>query len=287
FVLGAVVLGLAGNWLRAYLTVALAHFSGNRLFAEGHGTFGWVFFACLLFLYCWVGWRYRDSFEDSPAPAMVEPGNCRAAAKPTLIALAFSALIGWPLAMAAWPPPASVEVHPVSAPEMVGGWIVQEGAACPWQPKLKNPVWTRDFCYKDAHSSPPVHMAIGGFARQSWNAKLVTSVHEIAPLGWSMVQRDQYASASGKIHIEGRAFVVRKGGERFRVWQWYALHGEFSGSDIAAKWHQLKARLAGKPEQSYWIAVAVRADQGVERADETLRAFVAALGEPLARSLFR
>jgi EpsI family protein len=286
FVLGAVVLGLAGNWLRAYLTIALAHFSGNRLFAEGHGTFGWIFFACLLFLYCWVGWRYRDSIEDSSVPAVDEPSNRGTGAGKVMIALALAALIGWPLAMAAWPAPAGVEAHPISAPEIPGAWTVQDATACPWQPRLKNPVWTRDYCYKDANSSPPVHLAIGGFARQSWNTKLVTSVHELAPQGWSMVQRDQYASALGKFHVEGRAFVVRKGGERFRVWQWYALHNEVTGSDLTAKWHQLKARLTGKPEQSFWIAVAVRTDQGVDRADEALRTFVAALGEPLARSLF-
>ena len=289
FVAGAAILGIAGNWLRAYLTIALAHLSGNRLFAEGHGTFGWIFFAVLLFLYCWAGWRNRDSAEQYPTGSAAA-GDAREGSRPQgnlpMKFLALVALIAWPVGLTAIPIPSDEPVAEISAPSVQNGWAAQDGVANPWMPQLKNAAWTHGFSYARSDSDAPVQLVIGGFSRQSWNAKLVTSVHELAPPGWSQVRRDRFATTVGGASVEGRAIVVRNGSERFRVWQWYALHGQFTGADTTAKWLQLKARLAGKPDRGYWIAVAIKADKGAEQADEALRSFTAALGEPLARKLF-
>jgi exosortase len=52
FIMGGFVMGICGNWFRAYLTIWIAHFSDNRFLRNGHGTFGWIVFAGLLFAYC-------------------------------------------------------------------------------------------------------------------------------------------------------------------------------------------------------------------------------------------
>src|SRR6185295_10047944 len=73
FVAGAILLGISGNWLRAYLTILIAHISDNQLLRDDHGTFGWLMFAALLFAYCWIGWSFRDretadNFANRPEP---------------------------------------------------------------------------------------------------------------------------------------------------------------------------------------------------------------------------
>ncbi len=289
FVVGATFVGIVGNWFRAYLTMSLSHFSGNKLFAEGHGTFGWVFFAILLFLYCWFGWQFRDPAAVQ-SPVLRSWGAIRVVRTPwkigVSVSVALAGLLLWPIAIAAMAPNGSAQIGIVEAPERLQEWQRVSDKSCPWAPKLSNPAWFRGYCYAKPDSVAPIHLAIGGFAQQSWNAKLVTSVHEIAPTGWSMAQRGNFVSKLGDFDINGRAAVVRKGGERFRVWQFYALHGDFTGSDLSAKWRQLVARLKGQPDRSYWIAFAVRADQGVENADQVLRAFMGDSGPLLAKSLF-
>lgn len=289
FVLGALVLGLAGNWLRAYLTIAVAHLSGNKIFAQGHGTFGWILFAILLFLYCWIGWRYRDSMQDrSPQSPATEKAVTRHNARTILptVAMALAGLVVWPVALAAMGQPAEGTKTQLTALSLPPVWAFREDNSCQWKPELQNPLWTRDYCFARQGEGVPIHLSVSGFGRQNWNTKLVTSVHKLAPSGWSMTQRDQFSAKLGSVRLAGRAYVIRKGGERYRVWQWYALQGEFTGSDIAAKWLQLKARLSGVPERSYWVAIAIRADQGIERADMQLQAFLDDLGSPLSIALF-
>src|ERR1700682_735571 len=61
FAAGAVVIGIVGNWLRAFLTVMIAHLSENRLMRDDHATFGWVLYAVLMLVYLAIGWRLRDA----------------------------------------------------------------------------------------------------------------------------------------------------------------------------------------------------------------------------------
>ncbi|MBL0125782.1 MAG: exosortase [Betaproteobacteria bacterium] len=60
FIAGAILIGICGNWMRAYLTICIAHISDNRFLRNDHGTFGWILFAALLFMYCLLGWYFRD-----------------------------------------------------------------------------------------------------------------------------------------------------------------------------------------------------------------------------------
>ncbi|MBL8520732.1 MAG: EpsI family protein [Betaproteobacteria bacterium] len=296
FLAGAVLIGLAGNWLRAYLTIALAHASGNRLFAHGHGTFGWLLFAAILFLFCWAGWRFRDSIV-APARAHASatsgfgPFSWRGTrASAWIVAGTVFLILAWPALIKLATPAEASALPSFVAPSLPPPWVPAEASRCPWRPQMKNPVWTESACYAStaAGSAPATaQLFVAAFANQNWNSKLVSSIHGLAPEGWSLVKRESVSMNLGEQPVTGRAFVVRRAGERFRVWQWYAVDGQYAGSDIRAKLLQLRSRLAGKPDVSFWLAAATPVVSDVDAADRVLQEFVLMGGNAIRTSIFR
>ena len=61
---------IVANWIRAYVTVLIAHLTNNQWMAGSeHVTFGQILFSAVLLLMFWIGARWReDDPQDDPAP---------------------------------------------------------------------------------------------------------------------------------------------------------------------------------------------------------------------------
>ena len=294
FVIGGVLVGICGNWLRAYLTILIAHLSDNRFLRHGHGTFGWVMFAVLLFAYCWIGWRYRDR-EASASPVPDEHGNHRPSPDtatpqnskgPMLVA---AIVIG---VMAAWPLVSHLYARTqpnlkVNVPALVlrAGWKAVNTPVTDWKPMLVNPSLENLQTFEK--NGKKVGVFIGIFSNQTWNSKLVSSVnHFIAPESarWSLIHR-----TTDNTRFLGKSLDVKTGiilgDARIMARQWYWVHGVSTASDIQAKIEQLRARIDGRADISAWISVYATVDSTGEFASATLDEFMRDMGQSLAGAL--
>ncbi len=295
FVIGGVLVGICGNWLRAYLTILIAHLSDNRFLRHGHGTFGWVMFAVLLFAYCWIGWHYRDR-ETSASSTPDEHSDHRSStdtATPQnskrVMLLAPIVVIG---VMAAWPlishfyaraqPHLKVDIPALT---LRGGWKAIDTPLTDWKPTLVNP--SLETLQTFEKNSKKVGVFIGIFSNQTWNSKLVSSVnHFIAPESerWSLVQRTTDNTRFLDKSLDVKTGIIL-GDARIMARQWYWVHGVSTAIDIKAKIEQLRARVEGRADVSAWISVYATVDSTAEFATATLDEFMRDMGQSLIDAL--
>lgn len=294
FFLGAALLGIAGNWLRAYLTMSIAHLSGNRLLRDDHGTFGWLLFATLLFGYCAWGWRYRDALKPAAARA-ADPNAPWASHRAIPVVLALPMVACWPIAAKFFEPPESVMASaamPPLAPSNIlpdiaprAGWS-DAPAFTAWRPETHNPTGERVQSFEKSGRRVQVYTAL--FLRQHWNAKLVSEVNRLADAdtpAWRVID-----GGRAPISLESRRLDVKRGivagnGGRLLAWQWYWLDGEPLAGDLETKVRQLMARLAGRGDAGAWVAVYAPLETTPDAAAATLDEFVRDMGEALQSSL--
>jgi exosortase A len=289
FVVSVLALALIGNWLRAYLTIAIAHWSGNAYLRHGHGTFGWIFFACLLALACVIGWWYRDNRSDETAqkttptqmtPVAFSSFGAQVSAVVVATAIAFSG----PLLARNLFPQVNAATDTLALPDAIGPWSAGENAHHAWQPVLARPTKYQSRQYRSGDRT--VSVSVGWFANQSWQAKLVTSMNSLVG----------HEGERGATLTVGRALtgvdtpmfansaLIQHQNTRIIAWQWYLADGTSTASGIEAKRTQVLARLAGKPDLSAWIAIATVADNSGDNS-AALRAFMVDAGPALATLL--
>lgn len=293
FFAGVVAVGIVGNWVRAYLTIMIAHLTDNRLLRDSHGTFGWILFAALLFGYGWLGWRYRDGqSEEIPAsPGAAATGPAATEGAPRLrvaiaSVLALASLVAWPLFQIVTS--RGDRDQAVDIPDIVPqrGWSATGKPSVEWTPELRNPRRERVQSFqKDGNQ---IEVFTGIFQNQTWNSKLVTSVNQFVDSdkpAWSLAARGSaHTEISGK-SLEPKTGVVLGRGDRILAWQWYWIDGIFTGSDTQAKARQLLARVQGRGDSSAWIAIYSRADSTPDAASKALEQFVREMGDSLERAL--
>lgn len=296
FIAGVIVVGICGNWLRAYLTILIAHVSDNRYLRSGHGTFGWVMFATLLFSYCLIGWYFRDQETNAGVAEGIDndPMSIGPLATPSnsgrqimaVSAVALAVLVAWPVIGYSFSRTRSSGEIRISRISPEGGWTSVERTPLDWTPTLINP--SHELVQSFAKDGRRVELFIGIFANQSWSSKLVTSVNHFIPAEsarWSLVNRDTIAAEYQGKPLQAKTGIILGDGRRIMAWQWYWIHGVTTGSDTQAKLEQFRTRLNGLDDVSAWISIYTLVDSTPEIATSTLNAFMKDMALPLERSL--
>ncbi|MEP7154351.1 MAG: exosortase A [Betaproteobacteria bacterium] len=294
FIMGAMAVGVTGNWLRAYLTIVIAHVSDNRYLRDSHGPFGWMLFALLLFAYCLAGWYFRD--QEMPAEISGEPStdpSIRSAATSyarTFLAavVALSMLCAAPVAsslIANVRPSQAIEISQIST---AAGWVPVAVPFTDWTPFLVNPVMQRVQTFEK--NARRVSVFIGVFAGQTWTSKLVTSVNDFVDdrsERWTVVERKTSSTLLADKTFEAKTAAILGDNTRITAWQWYWIDGTVTANDLNAKLVQLKTRLSGKPDTAAWVSVYTHANVRPEEAATVLGEFMRDMGQSLEASLRR
>lgn len=287
FAAGALVIGIVGNWLRAFLTVMIAHLSENRLLRDDHSTFGWVLYAVLLIVYCAIGWRFRDAEPvgepSSPAAPSGEQASARRSCAFAAAALAVLALA--PLIDAALARTASARAIEVADIAPQRGWAQSAQPAVEWTPELNNPYRRRVQSFeKDGRR---IDVFTGIFRGQSRDSKLVSVLNRLVdPDGhdWALSERGVAATALAGASLEVAAALVVGRRDRLLAWHWYWVDGVATASGARAKLALLRARLRGEDDSSAWVAIYTDASRSPEAA-RALDAFMREMGASLERAL--
>lgn len=287
FIVAALLVPLAANWLRAYLIVMLGHLSGNRI-ATGvdHLIYGWLFFGFVILALFWVGSWWREDEQDIKAGPVLGP-MARGASRRAL------AMLAAVLALAAiWPPllgwlidvplsPRQSLLPPAAAP----GWSRE--AAGPVAGFLPHYVGERARILTTYRNGPRrVSLLILRYAQQSpghelvqWDNRLIFAEDK----QWAETESRPDSPLPG---LAARMSLLRgAGGERLAAWRWNWLDGRQTADEIAAKLALAADRLARRPDDSAAIVVWTEAGEGPEAAREAVQAFLAAQGAAIEQSV--
>ncbi len=299
FILGAVVLGITGNWLRAYLTILIAHLSDNRLLREDHGAFGWWLFAILLACYFWLGWRHRD-LEDRkrgvtrndlqpPAPAQLGQNDVSWEQSYGVVGAALLMIGIWPIindrfTMRPSEQEKSALMFNLAAEK---SWRAVENSSLKWSPALANP--RQDYRKTFERNGQRVEIYIGIFKNQTWKSKLIGSANQWVSAetsSWSLVERGMAKTQFLGQALDVDTATVQGAGQRILAWRWYWIDGEPTASVAYAKLLQLRARLGRRDDVSAWISIYTPVNDGaITDAATALSDFVRSMDSALAHSL--
>ncbi|WP_291994444.1 exosortase A [Candidatus Accumulibacter sp. ACC003] len=289
FVAVSFLVPIVANWVRAYMIVMLGHLSGNTL-AVGvdHLIYGWVFFGVVIVTMFWVGARWRED-ELEPLAPVVAPGTATAAVTaPSLIAAAFTVLVGGGWSAALWQiehqlaPP----IAQFAALEPIAGWSAIAAADDEWQPKYENyAAKTQAIFAKDGSA---VGLFVAYYRNQDQHSKMVSSSNVLVTSQdhtWARVGGGTREIAFNQQPLKVRTTRFRASGNReMLVWQWYWVDGRWTASDALAKAYTAWARLSGKGDDSAVLVVYAQSDRLAD-GEAALAAFSAAAGPAIETAL--
>lgn len=294
FVGAAVVVPIVANWMRAYLTVGIAHLSDNRLLTGAdHQPFGWVLFGAAMILLFAIGIRWREDHGSSvrgipPRAIWVAPRQAGFAA---------TAVVAW---LGLWTLVARALLAPVdgnaggeiAAPIPTAGWSLAARPSTDWAPDLPGAAAIRRFTYE--RGARKVGLLVATFRGQSQRAQLATTANRIVEsrsLRW--LQTSRSGSATGfrgdAVPPDVRSAVLRDmrtdGG--LVAWQWYWIGGTATTSDLRSKLELARSRLLRRPDTGLWIVAYTSLEQDGPADEEALREFVRDMGPSLGAAFER
>ncbi|MBK9234558.1 MAG: exosortase A [Rhodoferax sp.] len=286
----SLLLPILANWVRAYMIVMLGHLS-NNVIATGvdHIVYGWVFFGVVIMGLFTIGARWAEPEPAAPGhgePAQLSNGSAALVGGPVWASAALVALlaavpsIGLMQLDRAKPTMPSVQL---SLPEAGGGaWVSSPPLALAWRPDYKGPVATASRTYTASPYS--VGLIAYYYRQQGDQSKLVSSVNFVLradDFGWnhtSTLNRridgptGMTPTTVREINALGAEQSLKPARDRLKVWLVYWVDGEWTASDLMAKWWTARSRLAGRGDDGAAVLMYALDDEagGAERA---LKAF--------------
>lgn len=276
FMVASIAVPIVANWMRAYITVLVAHLTNNQLMAgDEHIAFGRILFSAVLLLMFWIGARWR---EDDPNEVSVLPQPAPVQGKPRTLPAAFTVLL---LALAAWPVTAHLllqigdtrPVHVVPI-EASGGWKAVSEPMSGWSPHLVAPAATHRQSFE--RDGKRVDVWLGFYRNQDDRSKLASSYNRVVPAGsgpWRVLSTTTVAADATPLQATLSGTRLQ-GRPNLLVWQWYWLGDHVTASLARAKLDLALVRLTRRSDASAWVAVATPADESAADAQATLTAFL-------------
>ena len=296
FIAGSVVIGVVGNWIRVYVTMMVAHITDNRLLRDDHYIFGWLLFAVFLFVFCWLGWRYRDIEQLESSAGHFDRNGDRAnasssgkAGTPRLTAIAVAivaTMVIWPVVESRLAVPQEISKIEVADLSLQGGWSRVEKPSAEWVPELNNPSRVRIQSFEK--NGQRVDVFVGVFRNETWNSKLVSVSNRVASgdkSSWSLADRGDALTEISGTPLKVKTAIILGGGSRVLAWHWYWIDGVSTGNDLRAKLRQLLIRLQGMWAASAWVAIYTGANVSSDTSSKLLLEFMRDMGASLEIAL--
>jgi EpsI family protein len=293
FVTGAFVIAIVANWLRAYLTVLVAHFSGNRLGTGfDHIVFAEVLYGVVLLLVFWLGTRWREDRSDN---LVADEGTAIAGSVSSPLvrqrslsaSLAAAALLSvWPLVSQSTAEASHRASGRVGDIKPRAGWVRVDAPVASWRPQLRNPSQERLQTFeKDGRR---VSVYLGVFDRPAQDSKLTSAANQLVAspdTHWRQFDRGstQVNRGSDVISVGTSTLIGREA--RIVVWHWYWVDGMLTASLTRAALAQILARIRHRSETSGWVTVYTAEGQQLGSTPPVLEAFLADMIDSIDQAL--
>jgi exosortase A len=286
FVALSIIVPIVANWLRAFMIVMIGHLSGMEL-ATGvdHLVYGWLFFGLVMFIMFWIGSFWREEEAPTPAAVAATPALAKASGRLAPMVAAVLVLVAvWP-AFAYYNEQANLNPRPVQLASPAITWTTAP-AFSQWTPAFKGPSAQYSGVFKQ--DATPVAMHVLYYRNQGPYHALVTSVNVLAgpkdpwhEIGNSGLTAD----------LAGRPLALREtrmsgpNGAHMLVWQWMAIDGHITSSNITGKLWQARSKLLFRGDDGAAILLAAPYDADPSTARAALRAFTASQGAAIDAAL--
>ena len=268
FMLVAIAVPIAANWLRAYMIVMLGLLSGNTL-AVGvdHLIYGWAFFGVVILVMFMIGARWAE--QDEPARPMAMAGVDGDTLPGRQVAagwLPLSLAAAVTLATMASPLLAMQALHRyeqgAAGPQLVlplqlsPSWQALPEASTPdaadFTPHFENPALALQRVYAGPQGAVSVYVAY--YRHQDAGSKLVSSVNTLVPSNsrWNPTDLRLAQLDLGAESVTWRTALllghVGPTGHRaeLRVWRSFWINGRWVAGDVQAKLAAAAMRLMGR-----------------------------------------
>ena len=290
FMLASIAVPFAANWLRAYLTVLIAHLTNNRwMLGIDHLLFGWILFAAALLALFWFGMRWREDDQGKPETMVAAHADRGRLALGALVAL---------LALGIWPPIAEALLQPVgdpgtpqiAAPLPTAGWAASAEPIADWSPHLTGAAATATFTYQKGLKR--VGLFVAAFRHQHESAKLATTINQFVAVKGPWMQTSSRMAEVPPLSatpsmVRAATLRGRLSTERLVAWQWYWVGDSANASDLVSKLELARARLLRRPDTGLWVTVFTPLGEGNDdfAGDEALADFLRSM-DPSLRAAF-
>jgi exosortase A len=285
FVAATVAVLIVANGVRAYLTVAIAHWSDMR-YGTGydHIVFGRVLFLAVVLVVFWVGQRWRDSARTPAAPPDAILRRAPPRRRATGIAAACILLIvGTPWYLAVAKARADAKRAPVESslamPAGHGSWQGPRDVAGSWRPPYSGALLERATTYVDASGSS-VDLYVGVYELGgTGDGEMISYRNRLYPQEHRslLAERAVSPSTGGGEPLRAREFVLPgTSGDRL-IWYWFMIGEDITPSRNVAKVLEAVALISGQAGYGRIVTLATHAND-IEAARRRLASFATQFG---------
>ena len=286
FLAVAVVVPILANGLRAYLIIAIAHWSDMRWgTGQDHVVFGRVLFLLLMGLMFWIGTRWRDAPVSGAGPVPVPAGSGQNAYRSGVAALvACAALLpAAPRYLSVTTARADGEIEliagrPLTFPELAGEWRGPLVGVAGWRPLFENAAAEGAAVYvSDAGQSVEAYVGVYGIGGSS-GGELISYRNRIyAGERHSLIAEQDVRVQAHDGALRVRQLVVPGPTDRRLVWYWFVIGDRPTASRTGAKLLEAIGFVTGNATVARIVTLATPEDRS-GAAQERLQAFVMANG---------
>ncbi|MGE4430169.1 MAG: exosortase A [Sphingobium sp.] len=287
FLAGALLACLLANGVRAFGTIYVAHLTTvDAAVGFDHVVYGWVFFAVVMAGVMAAAWPFFDrkpgeQAEPLPISQAVPqavpqtPSGGRGASLPLVLGGALALVMiapVWGRLSAHW---GKADLAAPVLPQPAGWERVDTPARYPWKPRFDGADHLAQARYADGKGHV-VDLAIATFGSQDEDGELIGfgqgAVDPDGQWAWSSPAWAPDGALGEEITAPGP--VLRHVVSFYRVGE-----GALTGKAMTIKIDTMKARLLGRDQRA--VAILLSAEEGGQAAaDASIRAFLAALGDP-------
>jgi exosortase A len=280
FIAASVAVLILANGIRAYLTVAIAHWSDMR-YGTGydHIVFGRILFLVVILVMFWIGQHWRDESAAVPPRASRPPTGAAPRRVSSLIVALCALLIvapSWYLsaALARSDAARTPAIANLALPPGQRGWHGPGPADRSWRPLFSGAAAEQATTYLDA-SGGRVELYVGlyelGKAGKeemiSYRNRLYLQEHRSL-----LAERPVAASVAGATLSVREIVVPDADGDRV-VWYWFMIGERVTASRSVAKAYEALAMITGRAQYGRVVTLATRADD-TEAGRGRLESFV-------------
>jgi exosortase A len=284
FVLISGLVPILANAVRAYLIVALAYLTNNRM-ATGvdHVIYGWVFFSLVtaLVISLALGWHEPEVRRAQPARSSIDPPLAPILVTRLLWWMAIVILIVVSASSTAdflWSrtPPNQLATKLWSGPP---GWLEAADADHDWAPNFETIESETSETFRDG--SREVSLYTATYPAKRRGMELVNSSNAVgAPGEWDLVGSDKRVVVMGGRSVKVAEYVLASGGQLRIVWMWYLTDDHLTASPYRIKALQAESRLFGRPQNVSLFAISARSNSGPSQAIGDLSDFLRGMTFP-------
>lgn len=257
-VVAALTISVLANVVRVFLIIALTQWTDRKLdIAEDHLLFGWGFFGIVMMIVMWMGMSFADEAPQARAAAdkPPHPRAARLAAVTAAVALVAAAA---PLAAGSTAQSTNGSATVAVLPDAVGAWQRVRQPNPFWRPATMPADSEIRATYERAGAT--IDVAINIYRAQHDGHEAAAAGNQPADATgaapWRVIKSQSRSITRGDAPFTATAAHVQSIARTFAVFHWYESAACDTESRLRARICSARERLAGRPSDGAYVAMA-------------------------------